>query len=124
VPLPHDQSFYDDQAADMQHDMLTSVAETMEHSQMDHNGPHSGVTAGTGAIVATGGGSDTLSLMRFTHPAKTVHVGDTLDWTNDDPVTAHTITFGAAEPANAIPAFSQCHRGSGWGTARDREFAE
>jgi plastocyanin len=60
------------------------------------------VTAGTGAIVATGGGSDTLSVVRFMHPDKIVHVGDTVEWTNDDPITPHTITFGA-EPANPIP---------------------
>lgn len=101
LPLPHDQSFYDAQAMDMQDDMLSSAG------QMDNDSDSSpmGVTAGTGEIVATGGGSDTLSVMRFMQPVKVVHVGDTVEWTNDDPVTAHTITFGA-EPANPIPPSS------------------
>ena len=31
-----------------------------------------------------------------------IHVGDTVDWGNEDPVTPHTITFGE-EPANPQP---------------------
>ena len=31
-----------------------------------------------------------------------MHVGDTVEWGNDDPATPHTITFGE-EPANPIP---------------------
>jgi plastocyanin len=61
-----------------------------------------GVTAGTGSIVATGGGTGTLSVVRFMHPDKIVHVGETVEWTNDDPITPHTITFGA-EPDNPMP---------------------
>ena len=53
-------------------------------------------------IVSTGGGSDTLSIVRFMHPDKIVHVGETVEWTNDDPITPHTITFGV-EPDNPIP---------------------
>ena len=41
-------------------------------------------------------------LMRFMEPTRTFHAGDAVEWTNSDPVTAHTITFGT-EPANAIP---------------------
>lgn len=40
--------------------------------------------------------------MRFMHPDKVVHVGETVEWTNDDPITPHTITFGV-EPANRMP---------------------
>lgn len=61
--------------------------------------------AGTGEIVATGGGSTTRSIMRFTHKRVVVHVGDTVEWTNFDPVAAHTITFGV-EPGNPIPPSS------------------
>lgn len=97
--LPHDQAFYNAEAADMQRDMLSSAGHMMNHD-MDRS--PMGVTAGIGTIVATGGGSETLSVMRFMHPDKIVHVGDTVEWTNDDPVTPHTITFGA-EPENPIP---------------------
>ena len=52
------------------------------------------MTVGHGEIAATGGGSDSLSVMRFINPDITVHVGDTIEWTNEDPITAHTVTFG------------------------------
>jgi plastocyanin len=97
--LPHDEAFYSAEAADMQKDMLSSAGHMMDH---DMDSSPMGVTAGTGAIVATGGGSGTLSVMRFMHPDKIVHVGDTMEWTNDDPITPHTITFGA-EPADPMP---------------------
>jgi plastocyanin len=40
--------------------------------------------------------------MRFLHPVTVIHVGDTVEWTNHDPVTPHTITFGT-EPDNPFP---------------------
>jgi plastocyanin len=97
--LPHDQQFYKDEAADMQKEMLSSADQMVNH---DMNSSSDKVTAGTGTITATGGGSDSLSVVRFMHPDKIVRVGDTVDWTNDDPITPHTITFGA-EPADPMP---------------------
>jgi plastocyanin len=97
--LPHDQAFYSAEAADMEKDMLSSAGHMMDHEMDSSTGE---VTAGTGKIMATGGGSETLSVMRFMHPDKVVHVGDTVEWTNDDPITPHTITFGA-EPDNPMP---------------------
>jgi plastocyanin len=110
-PLPHDQDFYDEQAAEERHDLL---------SDTDHDGDHDGdherdadsdrprsrenqVTAGTGEIAATAGGSETLSLMRFKHPTTVIHVGETVEWTNLDPVTAHTINFGIEPLDNPMP---------------------
>lgn len=98
--LPHDQAFYTAEAARMQTSMLSSGGQMIGMSMSD-NSP-TNVTAGTGKIKATGGGSETLSVMRFMHPNRIVHAGETVEWTNDDPVTAHTITFGT-EPANPIP---------------------
>lgn len=97
--LPHDQAFYSAEAADVEKDMLSSAGHLIDH---ETNSSTDDVTAGAGAITATGGGSETLSVMRFMHPDKVVHVGETVEWTNDDPVTPHTITFGA-EPANPVP---------------------
>jgi plastocyanin len=97
--LPHDQAFYSAEAADVEKDLLSSAGHMIDH-ETDCSTDE--VTAGTGAIVATGGGSETLSVMRFMHPDKVVHVGETVEWTNDDPVTPHTITFGV-EPANPVP---------------------
>jgi len=93
--LPHDQDFYDDQAQKRQAELLSDGAElkrrataTAEQSSED------AVTAGIGEIVATGDGSDTVSVMRFRDASIVVRVGDTVEWTNLDPVTAHTVTFG------------------------------
>ena len=60
------------------------------------------MTVGIGETVATGGGHQTRSLVRFLHSDIVISVGDTVEWTNHDPVTPHTITFGA-EPADPIP---------------------
>lgn len=97
--LPHNQNFYDAEAADEQNELLSAAGHTRDQDE-DH-APH-GVVAGTGEIAATAGGSETLSVLRFMQPTKVVHVGETVEWTNSDPVTAHTITFGT-EPANPIP---------------------
>jgi plastocyanin len=100
--LPHDQAFYSDEASEMEKDMLSSAGHMMDH---DMDSSKDEVTAGTGTITATGGGSDTLSVMRFMHPDKVVHVGETVEWTNDDPITPHTITFGV-EPGDPMPPSS------------------
>src|SRR6266852_9849227 len=114
APLPHDQDFYDDQAEAQREALL---------SDRDHEGDHEGaserddldldsehshgheVTAGIGEISATAGGSDTLSVMRFIRSRTVIHAGETVEWTNSDPVTPRTITFGI-EPANPNPPSS------------------
>jgi plastocyanin len=106
-PLPHSQAFYDDQAADERRDLLSDTDGHEGHARDDSIGAHSlfgrnAVTAGVGEIVATGGGHHTLSVMRFLHHETVIHVGETVEWTNDDRVTPHTITFGL-EPLNPIP---------------------
>jgi plastocyanin len=100
VELPHDRAFYRAEGADMAMDMLSSAGHMMDH---DMDSSRDEVTAGTGAITATGGGSDTLSVMRFMHPDKVVHVGETVEWTNDDPITPHTITFGVEPQGDPMP---------------------
>ena len=64
----------------------------------DHQGHDSlkasAVTAGIGEISATAGGTQTLSVVRFIKDQIHIRVGDTVEWTNQDPVTPHTITFG------------------------------
>jgi len=57
-----------------------------------HNTTH--VTAGVGEIVATPGGVQTSSLVRFVTGKIVVHVGDTVEWENHDPEEPHTMTFG------------------------------
>jgi plastocyanin len=104
--LPHDQNFYDQQAADQLHDLLTDA-----DPQNNNNGsgtmgnmlsakvlPGNGVAAGIGEINATGGGFQSLSVARFLKGTIEIRVGDTVEWTVLDPALPHTITFGI-EPA-------------------------
>ncbi len=109
--LPHDQDFYDDQAAEERHDLLSDTDKSIHH---DHDGnherddsdrtrsPENQVTAGVAEISATAGGPQTVALMRFVEPTTVIHAGETVEWSNLGPVTAHTITFGI-EPANPMP---------------------
>jgi plastocyanin len=101
--LPFDQTFYNAAGLSEQNALLlapdTSRTSTQAAAQMDEVG------TGTGRIVATGGGTQTLSVMRFAVGIIAVHVGDTVEWTNLDPVTPHTVTFGT-EPANPVPPSS------------------
>jgi plastocyanin len=113
--LPHDQDFYDDQAAAQREELLSDKDGEGDH---DHDGDHdrdhdhgdshhghsarNGVITGVGEITATPGGSQSFSVMRFLEPVKVIHAGETIEWNNTDPVTPHTITFGV-EPLNPVP---------------------
>jgi plastocyanin len=99
--LPHDQAFYDRQAQTEQAELLSdaSALAGRGHATARRTSENE-VTAGIGEIVATtGGGSHTVSVMRFLQRKIIVSVGDTVEWTNLDPVTNHTVTFGV-EPSD------------------------
>jgi plastocyanin len=98
-PLPHAQNFYDLQAAAEGNALLSD--DLHSHEVAVRPGKNS-VTAGVGEVVANGGGSQTLSVVRFMEPTKVIHAGETVEWTNLDPATPHTITFGI-EPGNPVP---------------------
>lgn len=99
TPLPHDQKFYDQQAA-TQSTSLLADANASAHVQSSGNG----VIAGAGKINGTAGGTQTASVMRFMSSTKVIHVGDTVEWTTSEAVTSHTITFGPEpDPTNLIP---------------------
>jgi plastocyanin len=113
-PLPHDQDFYDRQAADQRRDLLSDRDGRIEEACRQHGdqGEHHHhsidahlVTVGVGEISATAGGSQTLSVVRFIDDTIVIHAGQTVEWNNHDPVTAHTVTFGT-EPANLGPPSS------------------
>ncbi len=93
TPLPHDQAFYD-REGDRQRDELLSdpMLNVHNHRHSDH------VTAGVGHIVGNAGGNQTVSVDRFMDDTKVIHVGETVEWTTDEAVTSHTITFGAEPP--------------------------
>ena len=99
-PLPHDQAFYDRAAQEQS----TALLADEDASTLKHKHSENGVTVGHGEIVATGGGSDSVSVMRFGDPEITVHAGDTVEWTNEDPVTPHTVTFGTEPQDPTAPS--------------------
>src|SRR5579871_5289699 len=101
--LPHDQDFYDRQAY-LQGAKLLSEANSLQGYRKDEGQRSSAqtVTAGVSAVLANGGGSQTLAVMRFLGTTTIVHVGDTVEWTNLSTPVFHTITFGT-EPANDMP---------------------
>ena len=107
-PLPHSQAFYDEQAEAERENLLSDTDMEGEdhdgHDSHHRHSPENQVTAGTGEVVATGGGSQSLSILRFLHPATVVHVNETIEWTNLDPATPHTITFGK-EPGDVVSPF-------------------
>jgi len=110
--LPHDQDFYDRQASTQQHDLLSDRDSELrrkfdEDSRRDSNradahAHHHQIVTGTGEIVATPGGIQSVSLMRFIRPNITIHAGQTVEWASSD-VSGHTVTFGE-EPPNVTPS--------------------
>ena len=98
------QDFYDDQAAHEAKELLSADDQDgdLDASLSDDRSSFTThqVTVGIGKIVATPGGSSTVSIMRFFHPTITIHAGDTVTWSNNDPVTPHTVTFGTEPPPN------------------------
>ena len=102
VPLPHDQSFYDKEAAEQAQELLAELNQGQAHHRAVS--PNA-VVVGAGKTLANGGGHNTISLMRFVQPELVIHAGATVEWTNDDPSMPHTITFGT-EPGNPIPPSS------------------
>lgn len=101
--LPHDQDFYDRQAY-LQGNKLLWEANVLQGRKDNEGGGTSAntVTAGVSTILATGGGSQTIAVMRFLGTTTNVHVGDTVEWTNRSTPVFHTITFGT-EPVNDMP---------------------
>jgi plastocyanin len=57
---------------------------------------------GTGAAAGDAG---SLAIMRFLPGRMVIHVGETVQWTNEDPETPHTITFGEEPPGGPLGAF-------------------
>jgi plastocyanin len=93
--LPHSQAFYDWQASTQAQYLL--AADGLLEGHQHFSGPHQ-IAVGVGEVVANGGGHQTISVMRFMQSQLTIHAGSTVEWTNYDSITPHTITFGT-EPA-------------------------
>ena len=99
-PLPHDQAFYDKQAASQRTELLSDARDDAHGCHAPANSLHS-VTAGAGEVTANAGGSSTVSALRFSHDNIRIRAGQTVEWDDQDPVTPHTITFGT-EPEDLL----------------------
>ncbi len=97
--LPHDQAFYDNHAKSDSRTLLQDMLQDMDRGSKHQ--PANAVTVGVGEVVATGGGTHTLSVMRFMQDKVTIHKGGTVEWTSADVITPHTITFGV-EPLDVF----------------------
>lgn len=100
-PLPHDQAFYDRQAAEQRKDLLTHSIKGHGH---ESSTSANAVVAGTGEVSATGGGARAVSVVRFVHDPTEIQAGQTVEWTNLDPLLPHTITFGSRPPNPGPPS--------------------
>lgn len=101
--LPHNQDYYDDQAR-AQRKLLFSEGDRRMAMMHDDEAVHvyshhRNIAAGLGEVLATEGGTQVGSLVRFVNGSIQIHKGDTVEWSNLDPQEPHTITFGT-EPAN------------------------
>jgi plastocyanin len=82
-PLPYDQRTYDFLAKRQANTLLADGAGLVGQAvaTAEQAGANA-ISAGIGEVVATGGGSSTLTVMRFLRDSIIVHVGDTVEWTN------------------------------------------
>jgi plastocyanin len=107
--LPHDQDFYDRQAAIQQRNLLSDhdsrfapkFGQASRHeADASHEHSHM-VLTGIGEIVSNTGGLQSASVMRFSQPNITIHAGETIEFSSSD-VSGHSVTFGQ-EPPNVSP---------------------
>jgi plastocyanin len=63
----------------------------------------SDVSAGVGQLANKIGA---VAVLRFEPNTRVVHVGDTVTWTDLDPQTPHTVTFGTEPPGGPFGAFA------------------
>jgi plastocyanin len=106
--LPYTQKDYDRMAANQSQALLKDKDNGKEDGEDFKTGVNQVIT--TGELVATGGGKSYLAIMRFLPTKIVVHVGETVEWTNQDPTEPHTITFSppgvrgtALEPGAGAP---------------------
>jgi plastocyanin len=97
--LPFNQFDYDKIAADQTHDLIDDTDGAKARSGDPGTGTNQVVSPGE--LIATGGGKSYLSIMRFLPTKIVVHAGDTVEWTDTDPATPHTVTFVPA--GNTLP---------------------
>jgi plastocyanin len=100
---PQTQAQYDNQAL-VSGNRLKAAGRTLEARTLA-----AARSSGAGqAAVGAGeplGAAGSLAIMRFLPSNLVVHTGDSVEWTNHDPETPHTITFGQEPAGGPLGAF-------------------
>lgn len=104
TPYPHDQAFYDRQAHVEIAQLLGQGARLQAHGLVSavRTPGRGAVTAGTGAFLDDG----SIAVMRFLPEKLIMRKGQTVTWTNIDPETPHTVTFGPEPAGGPLGAFA------------------
>jgi plastocyanin len=103
--LPYSRLDYTRKARDEADDILNdNDADADKHRKESDDSRNNEVIAGTGEIVATGGGLQYRAVMRFLKGTIDINEGDSVTWTNLDPTEPHTVTFGTEPVPFADPA--------------------
>ena len=102
TPYPQTQAQYDLQAHILQAQRLgqtTALAAQGLAAAVSSGGTR--VTAGIGQLFNTG----SFAVLRFEPDKKLIHAGEKVTWTNLDPETPHTVTFGTEPPGGPLGAY-------------------
>lgn len=100
---PKTQAQYDNEAL-VSGNRLTNSGRTLEARTLAGERSSGAGTAAVGTGVAVNGGS--LAIMRFLPGKMVIHAGQSVTWTNHDPETPHTITFGEEPGGGPLGAFA------------------
>jgi plastocyanin len=99
--VPHDQAFYAQESISQQNQLLAEGRQVRAaglSTALATQAP--AVTVGDGLLLST----SSVAVLRFLPDSRTVQVGETVTWTNLDPETPHTVTFGPDPPGGPFGA--------------------
>jgi plastocyanin len=103
TPYPRSQAAYDTQSK-VAGNVLLAAGRTLSARTLAAARASGAGQAAVGTGSAVDGGS--LAVMRFLPGKLVVHAGDSVTWTNRDPETPHTITFGQEPAGGPFGAFA------------------
>jgi plastocyanin len=102
TPYPQDQAAYDREAQREEARLLADGRRLAAQDRPKGKDHKEQVTAGTGSLQA----NTSLAVLRFLPDKQVIRAGDTVQWTNQDPETPHTVTFGTEPAGGLLGAFA------------------